>query len=93
MKRLLEVDHSGPRAKDGRDSRASVPSQAERAQLSDRAMVALADSAEMVEALNRSSMAHFVAGLVLGLEDMAASTEHHADALAARRTVADGRYH
>ena len=93
MKRLLEVDHSGPRAKDRRDSCASVPSQAEQAQLSDRAMVAQADSAEMVEALNRSSIAHFVAGLVLGLEHMAAPTEHCADALAARRTVADGRYH
>lgn len=93
MTRLLQADHSGPRVKDGGDPRLSVPNLAAHARLSDMATVALVDSAETVEVLNRSSMAHFVAGLVVGLEDMAAPTEHHAEALAAHRTVVDDRYH
>ena len=90
--RQLQADRFGLGAKDGRDSHASVPCLVAHAQLWDMAMVALADLAEMVEALNRSSMAHFVADRVVGPEDMVAPMAHHADGLAARRTVADGRY-
>ena len=92
MALLLPADRLEPGAKDGREPHASVPNLAAHAPLSDMAMVGPADLAEMVEALNRSSMAHFAADLVVGLEGMVAPMAHPADGLAARRMAADGRY-